>query len=232
MKAKELAYWRERYAAYGLEYHPKSGSTMMSTMTGDWNQFAFRFRGDDGREDLQESDGGATWLAGKNVDLEWPINKPFRLRYLYARTVKDTFPHTHRLRRSHEGGSYSNVLGTSTVLRIIASPWLPNPGERPTDFTGRVGTGPWGQADASSIHTNMRDSPSNQFITTPNRDNGDCESEVSLILVPGDIVVGETVDLKQTTNVLMDYISYANTPRITALAEEDPLSTQELLISP
>ncbi len=238
MEAAELTYWKDRYAEHGLEYHPRQGF-MAGGHTATWDQTAFRFRLDDGREDLQESDGGATWAAGLNVDLtSWPENRRFRLRYLMDRTAVDTSFHNFRMWYSHtpSGGSpsaYSQILlpgGSPSFVTFLGSYWIIDQGE-PTDFTGRLGSSTWG-LNPSDVNWGLMDATTQIRVIPRNAANADVEMEWSFELIPADVGVGDTVDFRIRTSVGNEINSYVNTPRITIAAAESLPPAEDLLVSP
>lgn len=241
MKAEELAYWREQYAKHGLVYLPRQGSHG-GPAPRHWDQTGFRWRYDDGDEGKQESDGGATWASTKNqLTLDWPLDKPIRLRYLYDRTAQDTSAHRANLRGSLNLGTYQVVYPTNNGggVRFIGSYWILS-GQEPTDFTGRVGTGTWGNSSEGGtyIQTNLRDSfdiiPSaGQFEMTPRAGgNADMEAELALVMDSAEVNIGDTVDLKVQSPANTDMRSYVNTPQLVAIAAEAAPATQRMLISP
>jgi hypothetical protein len=86
-----------------------------------YNQISWRFRNDDGVETLDETDGGATWIAALNTDITRAENdySPFRFRWCVL--GKASASNTHSIYFAKGGAAYSEVLDTGNWLQLANS---------------------------------------------------------------------------------------------------------------
>lgn len=182
-------------------------------------QAGFRGRFDDGVESLQESDGGATWIAALNTDWSQKPDDTFRMRILIGHpSVPGRFDNFITMRYSLNSAPYLLITNTSLVVRLIDTVhWVH--GDDSTDFVGRLGTGNWGGIGAGAL---MDDAalPSFRF-DAPAFVQREVETEWSLQLMATDVVQGDTIDFRCFKNPSDLFTrGYTFTPRLTVDATD------------
>ena len=85
-----------------------------------FDQKKFRFRDDDAGEVAPPT--GAEWLAAENVNIEIVPDVNFRVRFLVQETGNVSGTDSFQLQYSHNGGTYTDVNASSSVVRSSASP--------------------------------------------------------------------------------------------------------------
>lgn len=179
------------------------------------NQVAFRGRKDDGIEGLQESDGGATWEAGLNVDYNWEIGTRTRLRFLWDR-VNSASAQQNQLWSNYNGTGYQLVHPDTNPHVTLDATQFYDPATDCTEFTGRLGSGSF-----NADHNNTRKgSTVNEAQTGPVvfDANNEMEFEFCMRLKHEAVVAGNTILFRlrrEAGNVLTNYL---NTPELTIIA--------------
>jgi hypothetical protein len=159
-------------------------------------QASYRIRNDDGTE------ATATWKAAANTTFLAPLGAGFRVRFLLqvATAISST---GFVLMRSLNGGAYTAVTASSTVVKAIASPNVAD-GAATTKQLG-VGTfvaGTFDEVDGA-------------WATVSVAIGSETEMECSIQIVPADVKPRDTIALRvyQTTSIALG--AYTNTPTLT-----------------
>src|SRR6476469_7479822 len=98
-------------------------------------QAAFRIRNDDGSETT------ATWKAAQNVNTAITVDTNFRVRFLMQNSgTTGSNNLVAQLEYSLNGGAYTNVNASSTVVRSSASPNVTDAANITQQLTGGTGT--------------------------------------------------------------------------------------------
>ena len=195
-------------------------------------QAAFLFRNDDGVESLSEANGGATDIVPKNTNWETSDTAAiFRLRILtqHALTLS-AYVGYQTLQYSLNSGiwQWMSIEPTSVVRWRDTSYYDHN--DASTPYEGRLG----GLYDwFSLVETNWglnEDYPSsgnrNSYFYCPSTEAREFEAEFSVELIPGDLNVGDTIDLRMIDDLGNGYSAgYTFLPRITIIANVPPTVT-------
>jgi len=206
-------YWRSKWRReFGKDFYPISGG-VGHPGGNDLRQLAFRGRADDGVESLQESDGGATWLAALNVNFSIAVGTQFRLRILYRRNSLQSQEVSWHY--SKNGATFTAVTKSGSNVNIADTTFFAEHDDA-TDFTGRLGTGTW--ADDTNFHL-LEDT--NQTGGASFSSGEQMESEITLKWIEDDVNELDTFRFRlrnQINGVFSD--GYARTPIITVLKPE------------
>ena len=186
----------------------------MMTVFNELSQEGYQFREDDGVESSSESNGGATDIALKNVDVSFISSRKFRLRFLVKVAANRSIP-GFSIHQSHNGGAFTQVTLVSSVARIVDTTFYID-GDDATEYIGRIGIGVWtniinGQlmeADGGSS-----DSLTEAFSMIANTE---MEVEITLELQPGDLSTTNTIrhQLRRSTSTSFSN-GYPQVPIIT-----------------
>lgn len=180
--------------------------------TPQFTQVSFRGREDDGVENLDQVDGGATNIDGINVNFSRIADETFRLRFLLSYNGNlGNQSEDMNLAVSHNGGSYSNISTSSSFLQNATSDFLTT-GDDCTEYDGSLFSG-------THFATN-----NNGQCESPDSKTGVCsylspfpveaELEWAVVIVGDDVSDGDTLDIQVWKDV-EEIFAYANIPRIT-----------------
>jgi len=202
----------------------------MGDPSNQLSQTGFRGRYDDGVESLQESDGGATWIADLNTDWSQMPDITFRMRILVDhQNTATTFDDLLSMSFSHNGGEYIKIGGFSgsPVVDLVDTTFWVN-GDNSTDFIGRLGTGNWDDTENLALQD---DGLGIFHFLGPAGTQKEVETEWSLQIKGVDVSPGDTIDFRCfgfTTGALFSR-GYIFTPRLTVL---DPESDAQMSGTP
>jgi hypothetical protein len=166
------------------------------------DQDAFRFRNDDGDE------AGASWMAGTNTDVgsgegfTEGADKDFRIRLVIEATGAVEEHHQYRLQYSLNGGTWTNVTPTSSVVRSVLSANFDD--EDPT--TQQISTGSFvaGEMDENEGLTD----------TITELEDQKTEHEYMCRMLAADVGPGDAIDLRVVKSVGGTLDTYTETPTI------------------
>ena len=181
--------------------------------TNGLEQAGFRGRFDDGVESLQESDGGATWIAALNTDWEQTPDVPFRMRILVNHPNQPLgFSGFLHMKFSYNGGPFSRpITKTSSIVRLLDTTFWENR-DHSTDFVGRLGNGSWDPFNIALID----DEPETFVLASLANQQKEIETEWNLEIVGEDVSPGDTVEFRCFRyNSVLFTRGYIFTPRLT-----------------
>jgi hypothetical protein len=151
------------------------------------NLIAYRGRNDDGNETT------ATWKAAENTAWVQAFDTNFRVRFLHQNDTAQILNLDILLQYSLNGGAYTAVSATSSVVRSSASPNLADAANLTTQLTGGTGTyvGATGYDEVNGIcgGTSMDVTATGHF-----------ETEFCVQLRSAEVARGDTVTLRTFNN--------------------------------
>jgi hypothetical protein len=165
---------------------------------GYCRQDAFRARNDDGSDD----DTSATWIAAKDTDWTQAVDENFRIRILaqeYNGFQAKNYYGILQFRYDSTGtgssyGSWTNVLGASSILQSSASSNRTDGDDTDSDQLGGSGT----QTDNNNAGFDEANGANGSgFNDIPA--NGHFEGEWNILIVGADVVDGGLLQLKDAT---------------------------------
>lgn len=176
---------------------PDPAPPVLPYFTVALDQDSFRFRNDDGTE------ATATWMANANTNpsnFDPDVDTDFRLRILMQATGAEVIS-SPQLRYSLNGGAYTNVDGSSSVVRSLASANLTDGGAT----TQQLGAGSFKAGTVDEVDGLCA---GNTYF------NQETEFEWSVRVRGADVVAGDTIDFRlYDGTTLLD--TYTNTGRVT-----------------
>ena len=174
----------------------------MTHVVGVIRQWTFRFRNDD------DSEAAATWKAAGDVDVEVAPDENVRLRIAAQETAGGSTTRAFKLQYSLNGGTFTDVNASSSVVRCSASPHVAEDADTTDQIGGSgtfVGTGGFDEVDGRTSTANMA------FAA-----NGHGEVEFCFQVLSADVADNDTIDFRivDVTGTVLDG-GYAIIPRLT-----------------
>jgi CheY-like chemotaxis protein len=183
------------------------------TVSDYYDQVKFRARNDDGGEAAPPT--GASWKFGENVNWTQAVGENFRVRFLvHEDTDQSEINKTFQLEYSHNSGPWTNVTGSSSVVKAVASGTV-------TD-----GTDTTEQMNGSQTFKSPNDGfdGSDGVAGGSDLDFGagleEVELEFCLQIIENDVVNNDTIQLR-----IKALNAYSNTPTITVSGVNCDFST-------
>ena len=157
--------------------HPQVTSAYVSPYT----QKEFRLREDDG------SESGATWIAAEGKGADWAKDTNLRFRAAVAKTNAGTASKAFKLQYSKNGGTWTDVTGSSSNVRMAASANL----TEGADTTQQISTG-------DTFVTNNNGQEDNDGVTTASEFQGNdtAELEFCVQIRSAEVTVSSRIGLR------------------------------------
>lgn len=158
-----------------------------------------------GIDQLTESTHG--WYANQDTSPQQgalPLDAPFLLRFCVQANATGLNNVDFEFQYRRNGGTWTNITTTSTVVKAVAATALTNGGNCTKQLSG---TGTFESTGAGQTETGVSGGANNDIVS-----NGNSETECGLQIVSANVTSGDTLEFRLTRDggVLLD--TYAVTP--------------------